>query len=220
MTDSGEYKVSSGKIAIDTGKIESIGEYHCPEDLYQSLIDRVRKYHPSDDISLIEKAYEIARSCYIEGGNNRIIMASDGDLNVGISSSSELKNYIEQKRDQGVYLSVLGFGTGNYRDSKMETLADNGNGVYLYVDGEAEAEKIKTEIMEMDIPLLRVPGPTPAVISKISDIYRRVIYLKHEDAKELYKVREMLDEAVKNGTIKTFALIPKSCKLKEINFTN
>ena len=67
---------------------------------------------------------------------------------------------------------------------------------------EAEAEKIKTEIMEMDIPLLRVTGPTPAVISKISDIYRRVIYLKHEDAKELYRVREMIDEAVKNETIR------------------
>lgn len=64
MTDSSEHKVSSGKIAIDTGKIESIGEYHCPEDLYQSLIDRVRKYHPSDDISLIEKAYEIARKAH------------------------------------------------------------------------------------------------------------------------------------------------------------
>ena len=64
MTDSSEYNVSSGKIAIDTGKIESIGEYHCPEDLYQSLIDRVRKYHPSDDISLIEKAYEIARTAH------------------------------------------------------------------------------------------------------------------------------------------------------------
>ena len=64
MTDSSDYKVSSGKIAIDTGKIESIGEYHCPEDLYQSLIDRVRKYHPSDDISLIEKAYEIARNAH------------------------------------------------------------------------------------------------------------------------------------------------------------
>ncbi len=64
MTDSSDYKVSSGKIAIDTGKIESIGEYHCPEDLYQSLIDRVRKYHPSDDISLIEKAYEIARTAH------------------------------------------------------------------------------------------------------------------------------------------------------------
>lgn len=65
-----------------------------------------------------------------------------------------------------------------------------------------EAEKIKTSILEMDIPLLRVTGPTPAVIAKLSDIYRRVIYLKHEDTKALYKVREMIDEAVKNETIR------------------
>ena len=90
----------------------------------------------------LQKAYQIAEKHRIEGGNNRIIMASDGDLNVGISSESQLKNYISQKRDAGIFLSVLGFGTGNYRDEKMETLADNGNGVYLYVDGEAEAEKI------------------------------------------------------------------------------
>lgn len=66
---------------------------------------------------------------------------------------------------------------------------------------EAQAEKIKTGILEMEIPLLRVTGPTPAVISKLSDIYRRVIYLKHEDTKELYRVREMIDLAVKNETI-------------------
>ena len=87
-------------------------------------------------------AYQIAEKHFIEGGNNRIIMASDGDLNVGISSSSELKHYIEGKRDQGIYLSVLGFGTGNYRDANMEALADNGNGVYYYIDGESEAEKV------------------------------------------------------------------------------
>ena len=90
----------------------------------------------------LQKAYQLAEKHRIEGGNNRIIMASDGDLNVGISSESALKQYITQKRDVGIFLSVLGFGTGNYRDEKMETLADNGNGVYLYVDGEAEAEKI------------------------------------------------------------------------------
>ena len=66
---------------------------------------------------------------------------------------------------------------------------------------EAEAEKIKKRIMDMDIPLLRVTGPAPAVISKLSDIYRRVIYLKHEDTKELYRVREMIDDAVKNEII-------------------
>ena len=90
----------------------------------------------------LQKAYQLAEKHRIEGGNNRIIMASDGDLNVGISSESELKAFITAKRDVGIFLSVLGFGTGNYRDEKMETLADNGNGVYLYVDGESEAEKI------------------------------------------------------------------------------
>ena len=90
----------------------------------------------------MQKAYQLAEKHRIEGGNNRIIMASDGDLNVGISSEAALKEYITQKRDAGIFLSVLGFGTGNYRDSKMETLADNGNGVYLYIDGASEAEKV------------------------------------------------------------------------------
>lgn len=90
----------------------------------------------------LKKAYQIAESYMIEGGNNRIIMASDGDLNVGISSIEELKSFVAGKRDQGVYLSVLGFGSGNYRDSKMEAIADNGNGIYYYIDGESEAEKV------------------------------------------------------------------------------
>ncbi len=87
-------------------------------------------------------AYQIAEKHFKPNGNNRIIMASDGDLNVGISSAAELKSYIEEKRDQGVYLSVLGFGSGNYKDDNMEALADNGNGVYYYIDGETEAEKV------------------------------------------------------------------------------
>lgn len=87
-------------------------------------------------------AYQIAEKHFKADGNNRIIMASDGDLNVGISSADQLTSYIEEKRDQGVYLSVLGFGTGNYKDSNMEALADNGNGVYYYIDGETEAEKV------------------------------------------------------------------------------
>ncbi len=90
----------------------------------------------------LTEAYRIAEKHYIEGGNNRIIMASDGDLNVGISSADQLEKYISDKRDQGVYISVLGFGTGNYRDAKMEAIADNGNGVYYYIDGESEAERV------------------------------------------------------------------------------
>lgn len=90
----------------------------------------------------LSMAYQVAEQHLLPDGNNRIIMASDGDLNVGISSEEQLKSFIEGKRDQGVYLSVLGFGSGNYRDSKMETIADNGNGVYYYIDGESEAEKV------------------------------------------------------------------------------
>ena len=90
----------------------------------------------------LKKAYQLAEKHFIKGGNNRIIMASDGDLNVGISSVEELKSFIEQKRDSGVFLSVLGFGTGNYKDAQMETIADCGNGVYYYIDSETEAEKV------------------------------------------------------------------------------
>ncbi len=90
----------------------------------------------------MKTAYEIAESHFLPDGNNRIIMASDGDLNVGISTSEEIEKFVSEKRGAGVYLSVLGFGTGNYKDSVMETIADKGNGVYYYIDGEYEAEKI------------------------------------------------------------------------------
>lgn len=90
----------------------------------------------------LQTAYELAERNRISDGNNRIILASDGDLNVGISSPEELKNYISEKRDSGVFLSVLGFGDGNFRDDTMSALAQNGNGVYYYIDCEAEAKKI------------------------------------------------------------------------------
>ncbi len=95
----------------------------------------------------INTAYEIAEKYFISGGNNRIVLATDGDLNVGISSEAELKNLVEEKRKSGVYLSVLGFGTGNIKDNKMETLADNGNGNYSYIDSEIEARKVLVEEM-------------------------------------------------------------------------
>ena len=90
----------------------------------------------------LKMAYDIAQDHFIKGGVNRIIMASDGDLNVGISSESDLHDFVEKKRDTGIYLSVLGFGAGNYKDNKMETLADCGNGSYHYIDCEAEAKRV------------------------------------------------------------------------------
>lgn len=90
----------------------------------------------------IELAYQVATENFLEKGNNRVILATDGDFNVGISSEGELVRLIEKKRESGVFLSVLGFGTGNIQDNKMEQLADKGNGNYNYIDNILEAKKV------------------------------------------------------------------------------
>lgn len=95
----------------------------------------------------IKKAYQIAEKYFIQNGNNRVLLATDGDLNVGVSSAEELKALVEKERDTGVHLSVLGFGTGNYKDERLETLADNGNGNYSYIDSELEAQKVLVQEM-------------------------------------------------------------------------
>lgn len=90
----------------------------------------------------IELAYKIAADNFIKEGNNRVILATDGDFNVGASSDSDMEKLIEQKRKSGIFLTVLGYGMGNYKDSKMETLADKGNGNYAYIDNISEARKV------------------------------------------------------------------------------
>ena len=90
----------------------------------------------------LRQAYEVAERNFIEGGVNRIVMASDGDLNVGMTSESDLYSFVDEKRGSGIYLSVLGFGSGNYKDNKMEVLADHGNGSYHYIDCIEEAERV------------------------------------------------------------------------------
>jgi len=90
----------------------------------------------------IKLAYEIAANNFIKGGNNRVILATDGDFNIGASSDAEMTRLIEEKRKSGVFLTVLGFGMGNTKDSKMEILADKGNGGYYYIDTEREARKV------------------------------------------------------------------------------
>ncbi|MDE2679665.1 MAG: von Willebrand factor type A domain-containing protein [Gemmatimonadota bacterium] len=95
----------------------------------------------------IKLAYEVARKNYIDGGNNRVILATDGDFNVGASSDEAMVKLIEKERESGTFLTVLGFGTGNLKDSKMEQIADHGNGNFAYVDGLLEARKVLIEEM-------------------------------------------------------------------------
>ncbi|WP_440121951.1 YfbK domain-containing protein [Tenacibaculum sp. Ill] len=90
----------------------------------------------------IELAYKLANENYIKDGNNRVILATDGDFNVGASSNVAMEELIEEKRKSGVFLSVLGFGYGNYQDDKLEVLADKGNGNHAYIDTMQEAQKV------------------------------------------------------------------------------
>jgi len=101
-------------------------------------------------------AYQVARENRITGGNNRVILATDGDFNVGVSSDAEMFRLVEEKRGQGTFLTVLGFGRGNLKDSRMEGMADRGNGQYAYVDSLLEARKV----------LVKELGGTLATIAK------------------------------------------------------
>lgn len=101
-------------------------------------------------------AYQLAEQAFLAEGNNRIVLASDGDFNVGISSRGELQKLIEKKRKSGVYLTVLGFGMGNYHDDTMEILADKGNGNYAYIDNLLEAKKVM--VKEMSGTLFALAG--------------------------------------------------------------
>ncbi len=107
-----------------------------------SALDRLRPEGSTDGGSGIMLAYEQAEKHFIENGNNRVILCTDGDFNVGVTENSSLEEMIAKKRETGVYLSVIGFGSGNLKDDRMEMLADKGNGNYSYVDSESEGERV------------------------------------------------------------------------------
>lgn len=112
-----------------------------------SALDSLKAGGSTAGAAGIEKAYQLAQRHYIPGGNNRVILATDGDLNVGITSEGELIRLIQEKKKSGVHLSVLGVGTGNIKDNKMEALADNGDGNYNYIDSIFEAKKVLVDEM-------------------------------------------------------------------------
>jgi Ca-activated chloride channel family protein len=105
-------------------------------------IDRLEAGGSTNGAAGIELAYQTAREHFLKDGNNRVILCTDGDFNVGVTSQSELVQLIERERESGIFLSVLGFGTGNVKDSTMEKLADKGDGNYAYIDSAAEARKV------------------------------------------------------------------------------
>jgi Ca-activated chloride channel family protein len=107
-----------------------------------AAIDRLHAGGSTAGGAGIKLAYKVAEENFIQEGNNRIILATDGDFNVGVSSTSELVRMIEDYRKKGIFLTILGFGMGNYKDGRMEQLADKGNGNYYYIDNLMEAKKV------------------------------------------------------------------------------
>ena len=124
----------------------------------------------------LERAYNIAQKHFISDGNNRVIIISDGDFNVGMSSTNELKEFIQTKAESGVYLSVLGVGMGNMRDDLLETLATCGNGNYAYLDNETEARKVFVD--ELTGTLKTVATDAKACVTFTSSVekYRLIGY--------------------------------------------
>jgi Ca-activated chloride channel homolog len=114
----------------------------------QKILSALRDLRPGGSTAGaegIERAYQLAEAHFRKGGVNRILLATDGDFNVGIAGTNELKGFVERKREKGIFLSVLGFGQGNYRDELAQALAQNGNGVAAYIDTLGEAQKVLVE---------------------------------------------------------------------------
>ena len=134
-------------IVTYSGQEEVVLEGASGDDTAQIMraIYKLKAHGSTNGEAGLRMAYDVASRNFIEGGVNRIVMASDGDLNVGMTSQSDLFDFVEKKRETGVYLSVLGFGSGNYKDTKMETLADHGNGSYHYIDCIEEADRVLSE---------------------------------------------------------------------------
>jgi Ca-activated chloride channel family protein len=121
-----------------------------PGDRREAILDAIERLEAGGSTAGaegIQLAYDVARRNFIPGGNNRVILATDGDFNVGVSSQGELVQLIEARRREGTFLTVLGFGRGNLADARMEQLADHGNGNYAYIDGLLEARKVLVQEM-------------------------------------------------------------------------
>lgn len=142
-----DYMRPQDRIAIITysGSVRKLLESTLISEGAQDIKDAIKGLYASGSTAggeAMKMAYEEASAHYITGGNNRIIMCTDGDFNVGVSSTEALVEMVESYQDKGIYLSIMGFGEGNYQDGRMENLSNHGNGTYNYIDSEEEMMKV------------------------------------------------------------------------------
>ena len=169
---------------------------YCTPENKSKIIDAINNLTSGGSTagaSGINLAYKIASENLIKEGNNRIILCTDGDFNVGISSDDELVKMIEEKRNKGIFLSILGYGMGNYKDSKMEKLADKGNGNYAYIDNIGEARKVLCDQLSAtlltiakDVKIQIEFNPTSVVQYRLLGYEDRMLETKdfNDDAKD------------------------------------
>ncbi len=164
----------------------------------------------------IELAYKIALENRLKNGNNRIILATDGDFNVGISNVEELEEFISQEREEEVYLTVLGFGEGNSKDNVMETLADKGNGNYYYIDNFLEAQKVL--VSQMNGTLVTIAKDVKAQIEFNPDLVKEYRLIGYEN--RLLKEQDFNNDKVDAGELGAghcvtalYEIVPKTSKV-------
>lgn len=173
----------------------------CTEENKQNIkaqISDLNAYGSTNGSGGLELAYATAESHFIEGGNNRIILISDGDFNVGMTGQSELKAFISRKAQSHIYLSVIGVGMGNLRDGILETLANSGNGNYAYLDNLTEAKKVFTEELDGMLLTLAKDARASVTFTQAVSSYRLIGY----DAKILSR-DQYLDDGYDTGEIGT-----------------
>lgn len=184
----------------------------------------------------IKLAYKIAEENMIAGGNNRVVMCTDGDFNVGVSSNEEMKKLIEEERNKKIYITMCGFGMGNYKDDKMETIADNGNGNYFYIDNLNEANKVfKTDMkatlftIAKDVKLQLYFNPNQIASYRLIGYENRMLAKEDfdndkKDAGELgagHTVTALYEVVLKDNSSTTINLnkdLTKQLAQEEINF--
>ncbi|MCR5214267.1 MAG: von Willebrand factor type A domain-containing protein [Eubacterium sp.] len=212
-------------------------EGECGEntDVIAEALENLEASGSTNGSAGINTAYEVAEEYFIKNGNNRVILATDGDLNVGVTSEEELTELISEKKESGIYLSVLGFGSDNLKDNKLEALADNGNGNYAYIDSVYEAKRVLVKEMGATLETVAKDVKLQTTFdSSVVEKYRLVGYenrvMANEDfdddsvdggeigaGHEVTAIYEIIptDEAVKNAGSQSNHILDLSIRYKE-----
>lgn len=153
----------------------------------KAAMNKLSAYGSTNGAGGLELAYQTAQKHFITGGNNRVIIISDGDFNVGISSGDELKEFIQSKAESGTYLSVVGVGMGNTRDDTLQTLATCGNGNYAYMDNVTEAQKIFLQDLNGTLKTVAKDAKAGVTFTENVEKYRLIGYDTKHISKEEYE---------------------------------